>query len=91
MSHHIKDTCPTQATFFPEVLDDFISTENSAALTSVYVDELDLGNWGGGVIPKDTGLPNYHPVMILHLYLYGYLNHIYSSRKLEREVNRNIE
>jgi len=82
----------SQATFFPEVLDDFVSTENPVRVIDVFVDELDLIELGfNGVVPKDTGRPNYHPAMLLKLYLYGYLNRIQSSRRLEREANRNIE
>jgi len=92
MSHHIIGRSRSQATFFPEVLDDFVSTENPVRVIDVFVDELDLNELGfKGVVPKDTGRPNYHPAMLLKLYLYGYLNRIQSSRRLEREANRNIE
>ncbi|MFT6905089.1 MAG: transposase [Oleiphilaceae bacterium] len=92
MSHHIQGRSRSQATFFPEVLDDFVSTKNPVRVIDVFVDELDLSELGFlGVVPKDTGRPNYHPAMLLKLYLYGYLNHIQSSRRLEREANRNIE
>jgi len=92
VSHHIKGKSRAQATFFPEVLDDFVSTENPVRVIDVFVDELDLSELGfKGVVPKDTGRPNYHPAMLLKLYLYGYLNRIQSSRRLEREANRNIE
>ena len=92
MSHHIKGKSRAQATFFPEVLDDFVSHENPVRVIDVFVDELDLNELGfNGVVPKDTGRPNYHPAMLLKLYLYGYLNRIQSSRRLEREANRNIE
>lgn len=92
MSHHIKGKSRSQATFFPEVLDDFISAENPVRVIDVFVDELDLHELGfKGAVPKDTGRPNYHPAMLLKLYLYGYLNRIQSSRRLEREANRNIE
>jgi len=92
MSHHIIGRSRSQATFFPEVLDDFVSIENPVRVIDVFVDELDLSELGfNGVVPKDTGRPNYHPAMLLKLYLYGYLNRIQSSRRLEREANRNIE
>jgi transposase len=92
MSHHVIGKSRSQATFFPEVLDDFVSTENPVRVIDVFVDELDLNELGfKGVVPKDTGRPNYHPAMLLKLYLYGYLNRIQSSRRLEREANRNIE
>jgi len=92
MSHHIKGRSRSQATLFPEVLDDFVSANNPVRVIDVFVDELDLNELGFlGVVPKDTGRPNYHPAMLLKLYLYGYLNHIQSTRRLEREANRNIE
>jgi transposase len=74
------------------VLDDFVSAENPVRVIDVFVNELDLNALGFlGVVPKDTGRPNYHPAMLLKLYLYGYLNHIQSSRRLEREASRNVE
>jgi transposase len=74
------------------VLDDFISVENPVRVIDVFVDELDFRKLGfKGVVPKNTGRPNYHPAILLKLYLYGYLDHIQSSRRLEREANRNIE
>ena len=92
MSHHIIGRSRSQATFFPEVLDDFVRENNPVRVIDIFVDELPLNELGfKGVVPKDTGRPNYHPAMLLKLYLYGYLNHIQSSRRLEREANRNIE
>jgi transposase len=92
VSHHIIGKSRSQATFFPEVLDDFVSVDNPVRVIEVFVNELNLSDLGfKGVVPKDTGRPNYHPAMLLKLYLYGYLNHIQSSRRLEREANRNIE
>ncbi|WP_164707155.1 transposase, partial [Pseudomonas viridiflava] len=58
----------------------------------VFVDELDLINLGfDGAIPADTGRPAYHPEVLLKIYIYGYLNRIHSSRRLEREAQRNVE
>jgi transposase len=92
MSHHIIGRSRSQATFFPEVLDDFVSTENPVRVIDYFIDELPLNELGFlGVKPKDTGRPSYHPAMMLKLYLYGYLNHIQSSRRLEREANHNID
>lgn len=92
MSRHIPGKSRSQATFFPEVLDDFVSADNPVRVIDVFVNELNLKALGFlGVVAKDTGRPNYHPAMLLKLYLYGYLNHIQSSRRLEREANRNIE
>jgi len=87
MSHHVKGKSRSQATFFPEVLDDFVSTENPVRVIDFFVDELDLRELSfKGVVPKDTGRPNYHPAMLLKLYLYGYLNRIQSSRRLDRKI-----
>jgi transposase len=70
MSHHIQGQSLSQATFFPEVLDVFVSTKNLVRVIHVFVDELDLSELGFlGVVPKDTGRPNYHPSMLLKLYL----------------------
>ena len=61
-------------------------------MIDVFVDELDLGKLGfDGVLPAATGRPGYHPATLLKLYLYGYLNRIQSSRRLEREAQRNLE
>jgi transposase len=83
MSHYIKGKSRSQATFYPEVLDDFICAENPVRVIDVFVYELDLHELGfKGAVPKDTGRPNYHPAMLLKLYPYVYLNRILSSRRL---------
>jgi len=80
MFYHIKGKSRSQATFFPEVLDDIVSTENPVRVIDVFVDELDLNELGfKGVVPKDTGRPNYHPAILLNLYLYSYRSRIQSS------------
>lgn len=92
MSNHIKGQSRTQATLFPEVLDDFIAEDNPVRVIDVFVDELNLEQMRfNRVIAKRTGRPGYHPATILKLYIYGYLNRIQSSRRLETEANRNIE
>lgn len=92
MSNHIKGQSRTQATLFPEVLDDFIAEDNPVRVIDVFVDELNLEQMGfNRVIAKRTGRPGYHPATILKLYIYGYLNRIQSSRRLETETIRNIE
>ncbi len=74
------------------MLEDFVSTGNAVRVIDIFVDELDLSELGfKGVMPKDTGRPNYHPAMLFKLNLYCYLNRIQSSRRLEREANCNIE
>ncbi len=76
----------------PESLDDYVSNTNPVRVVDVFVDELDLVNLSfEGVIPADTGRPTYHPAILLKIYIYGYLNRIQSSRRLEREAQRNVE
>jgi len=82
----------SQSTLFPECLDDYIADDNPVRAIEVFVDELNLGTLGfEGVAPKATGRPAYHPATLLKLYIYGYLNRIQSSRRLEREAQRNLE
>jgi transposase len=81
-----------QSTLFPAVLDDYVTEDNPVRAVDVFVDGLDLDKLGFvGVQPFDTGRPGYHPRMMLKLYIYGYLNRVPSSRRLERECQRNIE
>jgi transposase len=81
-----------QSTLFPDCLEDWVGEENPARVIDVFVDELDLGGLGfGRVDPKATGRPSYHPAVLLKLYVYGYLNRVQSSRRLEREAGRNVE
>src|SRR5271166_2582847 len=81
-----------QSTLFPALLDDYVAEDNPVRAVDVFVDGLDLDQLGFvGVQPLDTGRPGYHPGMMLKLYIYGYLNRVPSSRRLERECQRNIE
>jgi transposase len=81
-----------QSTLFPEYLDDWIDEDNPVRAIDVFVDELNLAELGfGRVDPKVTGRPSYHPSVLLKLYIYGYLNRVQSSRRLEREAGRNVE
>ena len=81
-----------QSTLFPESLEDWICEDNPVRVIDVFVDELDLAELGfGGVDPEVTGRPSYHPSVLLKLYIYGYLNRVQSSRRLEREAGRNVE
>jgi len=81
-----------QITLFPALLDDYVSDDNPVRAVDVFVDGLDLDKLGFvGVQPLDRGRPSYHPRMLLKLYIYGYLNRVPSSRRLERECQRNIE
>ncbi len=81
-----------QITLLPDCLDDYITADNPVRLVEVFVDELDLGALGfAGAVPEATGRPAYHPATLLKIYVYGYLNRVPSSRRLERESQRNIE
>lgn len=92
MSRFVEGENRHQSTLFPELLDNYISEDNSVRLVDFFVDELDLLGLGfNGVMPKATGRPSYHPSTLLKLYIYGYLNQVQSSRRLEREANRNVE
>src|SRR3954468_5527965 len=82
----------SQSTLFPERLDDYLGEDNPVRAIDVFVDELDLGKLGfGGVEPEVTGRPAYHPATLLKIYVYGYLNRVQSSRRLERECLRILE
>ncbi len=92
MKRFIQSESRTQSTLLPEILEDYVADTNPVRVVDVYVDELDLGALGfEGVEPSATGRPAYHPSALLKLYLYGYLNRIQSSRRLEREAQRNVE
>jgi transposase len=82
----------TQVTLLPECLDDYIAEDNPVRVIDVFLDELDLTVLGfEGVAPAVTGRPAYHPSVLLKIYVYGYLNRLQSSRRLERETQRNVE
>jgi transposase len=92
MRRFVEGTDRGQSTLFPECLEDWIGEDNAVRVVDVYVDELDLSELGfGGVTPEATGRPSYHPSMLLKLYIYGYLNRVQSSRRLEHEAGRNVE
>jgi len=81
-----------QVTLLPECLDDYIGEDNAVRVIDVFIEELDLMGLGfEGVAPADTGRPAYHPAVMLKVYVYGYLNRLQSSRRLERETQRNVE
>ena len=92
MGRYIDGQDRTQCVLFPERLDDWIEEDNPVRAVDLFVDELDLINLGfGRVRPAETGRPTYHPATLLKIYIYGYLNRIQSSRRLEREAQRNVE
>ena len=81
-----------QSTLFPQYLEDWICEDNPVRAVDVFVDGLDLAEHGfSGIEPEATGRPSYHPSVLLKLYIYGYLNRVQSSRRLEREAGRNVE
>src|SRR5580692_9806164 len=82
----------SQTTLFPECLDDWIDEDNPVRVVDAFVGAVDLGELGfDGVTPEATGRPSYHPSVLLKLYIYGYLNRVQSSRRLEYEAGRNVE
>ena len=92
MKRFIEGENRGQGTLLPEHLDDYVTEHNPVRVVDVFVDELDLAKLGfARVVPATTGRPSYHPAVILKLYIYGYLNRIQSSRRLEREAQRNVE
>src|ERR687889_199493 len=92
MGGYVEGADRNQATLFPDRLDDFVSTDNPVRVVDAFVDALDLGELGfTRAAPAPTGRPGYHPGVLLKLYVYGYLNRVASSRRLEREAQRNVE
>ena len=92
MTRFIEGVDRNQTTLFPERLEDWVGEDNAVRVIDVFVDELDLGALGfDRVVPLWTGRPAYHPSALLKLYIYGYLNRVQSSRRLEREAGRNVE
>jgi len=92
MKRFVEGTDRGQSTLFPECLEDWICDDNPVRAIDVFVDQLNLAELSfGGVDPEATGRPSYHPSVLLKLYIYGYLNRVQSSRRLEREAGRNVE
>ncbi len=92
MKRFIEGNERSQATLLPQYLDDYIAEDNPVRAVDAFVEELDLKALGfEGADPAITGRPSYHPAVLLKIYIYGYLNRIASSRRLEREAQRNVE
>lgn len=92
MGRFITGADRNQTTLFPPCVDDWIGEDNPVRAVDAFVDALDLGKLGfAGVEPAATGRPSYHPSVLLKLYIYGYLHRVQSSRRLEREADRNVE
>jgi transposase len=91
MKRFIEGADRSQAVILPECLDDYIPEDNPVRAIEVFVEALDLSSLGfEGLHPEATGRPSYHPATLLKIYIYGYLNCIQSSRRLERETQRNL-
>jgi len=92
MKRFVQGADRTQSILLPEQLDDYVSEDNPVRAVDVFVDSLDLATLGfEGVNPAQTGRSSYHPSILLKIYIYGYLNRVQSSRRLEREAQRNVE
>jgi transposase len=92
MGRFVEGEDRRQSLLLPASLDDYVTEDNPVRVVEAFIEELDLGALGfEGVQPAVTGRPAYHPSTLLKIYLYGYLNRIQSSRRLEREAQRNIE
>jgi len=92
MGRFVEGVDRKQATLLPECLEDFVAEDNPVRIIDAFVEELDLTTLGfDGATPAITGRPSYHPAVLLKIYIYGYLNRVQSSRRLERECQRNVE
>ena len=91
MKRFIEGSDRSQASLLPECIDDYVGEHNPVRAIDAFVDMLDLAALGFDIEPEATGRPGYHPAVMLKIYLYGYLNQVQSSRRLERECARNLE
>ena len=91
MSRFVEGEDRHQHALLPSMLEDYVDEDNPVRVVDAFVDELDLDALGFELVPAATGRPAYHPAMLLKLYVYGYLNRVQSSRRLEREAQRNVE
>jgi transposase len=91
MSGFIVGADRNQTTLLPESLDDYVAEDSAVRVIDVFVDELDLAVLGFRTTAAETGRPGYHPGTMLKLFLYGYMNRVQSSHRLEREAQRNVE
>ena len=89
---HIDGVPRQQGTLLPETLDDYVAEDHPVRVIDAYIDQLDLSELGfSKAITRQTGRKPYHPGDLLKLYIYGYLNQVRSSRRLEKECHRNLE
>ena len=91
MSGFIEGESRSQSTLFPERVDDYVAEDSPVRVIDFFIDGLDISGLGFKAEPADTGRPGYHPRTMLKIYVYGYLNQVHSSRRLEREAQRNFE
>ena len=92
MKRFIQGEARSQMSLLPECLDDYVTEDNPVRVVEAFVDALDLEKLGfSGVVAQSTGRPSYHPAVMLKIYIYGYLNRVHSTRRLERECQRNVE
>ena len=92
MKRFVQGEARSQMSLLPECLDDYVTEDNPVRVVEAFIDALDLEKLGfAGAVPQATGRPAYHPSVMLKIYVYGYLNRIHSTRRLERECQRNIE
>lgn len=92
MPRYVEASDRDQVTLLPECLDDYIAEDNSIRAVDAFVEALDVEALGfARATPASTGRPAYHPGVLLKIYIYGYLNRVASSRRLERECQRNLE
>ncbi|MEM1144886.1 MAG: IS1182 family transposase [Pseudomonadota bacterium] len=91
MSGFIEGENRQQSTLFPERVDDYVEEDSVVRVVDVFIDRLDISGLGFKAEHADTGRPGYHPRTMLKIYVYGYLNQVHSSRRLERESKRNVE
>jgi transposase len=92
MSRFVQGQDRRQDYLLPPSLDDYVSAGNPVRAVEAFIDALDLKALEfAGMTPAETGRPAYHPATMLKIYLYGYLNRVQSSRRLEREAQRNVE
>ena len=91
MSGFIEGENRQQSTLFPDRVDDYIGEDSPVRVIDYFIDKLDVSGLGFNAEPANTGRPGYHPRTMLKIYVYGYLNQVHSSRRLEREAQRNVE
>src|ERR687897_936007 len=92
MKRFVEGEDRRQATLLPDCLEEYVTEDNPVRIVEAFIDELDLAALGfAGIVPEVTGRPAYHPATLLKISIYGYLNRIQSSRRLERETQRNLE